>query len=68
MNHPSNELKRIKGLLAHFGKLGHLSNKCWSNGKEKFNGKCYNYNKHGHRESECTDKPKFEGNCHNCKK
>ena len=26
----------------HCGKLGHTSNKCWSNGKEKFNGKCYN--------------------------
>ena len=28
----------------HCGKLGHTSNRCWSNGKEKFNGKCYNCN------------------------
>ena len=28
----------------HCGKLVHTSNKCWSNGKEKFNGKCYNCN------------------------
>ena len=26
----------------HCGKIGLTSNKCWSNGKEKFNGKCYN--------------------------
>ena len=26
----------------HCGKLGHTSNKYWSNGKAKFNGKCYN--------------------------
>ena len=26
----------------HCGKIGHTSNKCWSNGKAKFNGKCYN--------------------------
>ena len=52
----------------HFAKLHHTSNKCWSNGKEKFNGKCYNCNKHGHRASECKEKPKFEDKCHNCKK
>ena len=28
----------------HCGKIGHTSNKCWSNGKEKFNDKCYNFN------------------------
>ena len=26
----------------HCGKIVHTSNKCWSNGKEKFNRKCYN--------------------------
>ena len=52
----------------HFGKLGHTSKKCWSNSKEKFNGKCYSCNKHGHRASECKEKPKFECKCHNCKK
>ena len=48
--------------------FGHTSNKYWSNGKEKFNGKCYNYNKHGHRASECKEKPKFEDKCHKYKK
>ena len=52
----------------HCGKLGHISNKCWSNGKAKFNGKCYNFNKHGHRANECKEKPKSEGKCHKCKK
>ena len=46
------------------GKIGHTSNKCWSNGKEKFNGKCYNYNQHAHKANECKEKPKFEGKCH----
>ena len=52
----------------HCGKIGHTSNKCWSNGKGKFNGKCYICNKHGHRANECKEKPKFEGKCHKCKK
>ena len=26
----------------HHVKIGHTSNKCWSNGKVKFNGKFYN--------------------------
>ena len=42
----------------HCGKIGHTSNKCWSNGKEKFNEKCYNYNQHGHKANECKEKPK----------
>ena len=29
----------------HCGELGHTSKKCWSNGKSKFNGKCYSYKK-----------------------
>ena len=52
----------------HYGKLGHTSNKFWSNGKEKFNGKCFNCNQHGHKANECNEKPKFEGKCHKCKK
>ena len=28
----------------HCGKLGHTSNRCWRNEKEKFNGKYYNDN------------------------
>ena len=52
----------------HYGELGHTSNRCWRNGKEKFNGKCYNCNQHGHMENECKEKPKFEGKCHKCKK
>ena len=52
----------------HCGKIGHTSNKCWSNGKEKFIGKCYNCNQHSHRANECKEKPKFEGKCHKCKK
>ena len=52
----------------HCGKLGHTSNKCWSNGKAKFNGKCFNCNQHGHKANECKEKPKFKGNCHKCKK
>ena len=36
----------------HCGKLHHTSNKCWSNGKAKFNGKFYSCNKHGHRANE----------------
>ena len=52
----------------HCGKLDHASNKCWSNSKAKFNGKCYNCNKNGHRVNECKEKPKFEGKCHKCKK
>ena len=52
----------------HCGKIGHTSNKCWRNGKEKFNGKCYNWNQHGHKANECKEKPRFEGKCHKCKK
>ena len=52
----------------HCGKIGHTSKKCWRNGREKFNGKCYNYNKHGHKANECNEKPKFEGKCHKCKR
>ena len=52
----------------HCGKIGHTSKKCWSNGKEKFNGKCYNFSQHGHRANECKEKPKFEGKCHKYKK
>ena len=48
--------------------IGHISNKCWSNGREKFNGKCYNCSQHGHKGNECKEKPKFEGKCHKCKK
>ena len=48
----------------HCGKLGHTSNRCCNNRKEKFNGKCYNCNQHGHRANECKEKPKFEGKCH----
>ena len=29
----------------HCRKVGHTSNQCWSNGKGKFNGKCYNCKK-----------------------
>ena len=53
---------------SHYGKIGHTSNKCWSSGKAKFNGKCYNCNQHGHRPNKCKEKPKFEGKCHKCKK
>ena len=48
----------------HCGKLGHTSNRCWSNGKRKFNDKCCNCNQHGHKANECKEKPKFEGKCH----
>ena len=34
--------KYQKPTCIHYGKIGHTSKKCWSNGKEKFNGKCYN--------------------------
>ena len=50
------------------GKIGHTSNRCWSNEKIEFNGKCYNFNHHGHKANECKEKPKFEGKCHKCKK
>ena len=60
--------KNKKPTCNHCGKIGHTSNKCWSNGKEKFNGKCYNCSQHGHRVNECKQKPKFEGKCHKCKK
>ncbi|GLJ46017.1 hypothetical protein SUGI_0969160 [Cryptomeria japonica] len=50
------------------GKTGHTSNKCWSNGKTRFKGKCYSCNQHGHKASECKEKPKFEGKFHKCKK
>ena len=36
--------------------------------KGKINGKCYNYNKHGHKENKCKEKPKFEGKCQKCKR
>ena len=52
----------------HYGKLGHTSKKCWNNGKEIFNGKCYSCNQHSYRANECKEKPKFEGKCHKCKK
>ena len=60
--------KNKRPTCSHHGKIGHTSNKCWSNGKSKFNGKCYNCSKHDHRESECKDKSKFEGKCFNCNK
>ena len=50
------------------GKIGHSSNKCWSNGKGKFNGKCYNCGQHGHKATDCKEKPKFQGKCNKCKK
>ena len=52
----------------HCSKIGHTSNKCWSNGITNFNGKCYNCNQHCHKANECKEKPKFEGKCHKCKK
>ena len=52
----------------HCGKIDHTSNKCWSNGKEKFNEKCYNCNHHCHKANECKENPRFEGKCHKCKK
>ena len=36
--------KNQRPTCSHYGKLGHTSNKCWSNGKSKFNGKYYNWN------------------------
>ncbi|MFA1068223.1 hypothetical protein ACDI57_27765 [Klebsiella pneumoniae] len=36
----------------HCGKIGHTSNKCWSNGKAKFNKKCYKCKQHGHKANE----------------
>ena len=60
--------KNQRPTCSHYGKLGHTSNKCWSNGKAKFNRKWYNCNQHGHRANECKEKPKFKGKCHKCKK
>ena len=60
--------KNQKSTCNHCGKIGHTSNKFWSNGKAKFNGKCYNCIHHGHRANECKEEPKFEGKCHKCKK
>ncbi|GLJ30947.1 hypothetical protein SUGI_0617070 [Cryptomeria japonica] len=37
------------------GKTSHRSNKCWSNGKTRFKGKCYSCNQHGHKASECKE-------------
>ena len=37
----------------HYGKISHTSNKCWSNGKEKFNGKCHKCKKQDHKASNC---------------
>ena len=68
-NHPSKELKIIKDLLAITNvSQVNTSKKYWSNGKAKFNGKYYNFNKHGHRENECIEKPKLGGKCHKFKK
>ena len=60
--------KNKKPTCNHCGKIGHTSNKCWSNGKAKFNGKYYNCSQHGHRANECKEKLKFEGKCHKSKK
>ena len=60
--------KNQRPTCSHCGKLGHTSNKFWSNGKDKFIEKCYNYNQHGHRANECKEKPKFEGKHHKCNK
>ena len=45
--------KNQRPTCSHCGKKGYTSNKCWSNGKPKFNRKCYNCNRHGHRANEC---------------
>ena len=58
--------KNKRTTCTHCGKIGHTSNKRWSNGKSKFNGKCYIFSKHGHRASDCKDKSKFEGKYFNC--
>ena len=69
VNHPSKGAqKNQKPTCNHYGKICHTSNKCWSNRKEKFNGKRYNCNQHGHRANECKEKPKFEGKFHKCNK
>ena len=60
--------KNKKPTCNYYGKIGHTSNKCWSNGKAKFNGKCYNCSQYGHRANEYKEEPKFEGKCHKCKK
>ena len=60
--------KNQRSTCNHCGKIGQTSKKSCSNGKEKFNGKCYNCNQHGHRTNECKEKLKFEGICHKCKK
>ena len=41
--------KNQRPTCSHCDKIGHTSNQCWINGKEKFNGKCYYWNQHGHR-------------------
>ena len=41
--------KNKKPTCNHCGKRRHTSNKCWSNGKSKFSGKCCSCNELGHK-------------------
>ena len=54
----SENKKGTNPTCTYCGKIRHTTKRCWSNEKEKINGKCFNCGKQGNRAFECIEAPK----------